>query len=137
MLSFDFYIKPFFFCNTLPLYLVTLFKKAYKKSKWILIGIIYWASSIRLNLLVKHVVEYIKLDVQKKLFAIMTFIGFIGLYRISTLQYLQLLDKKVALPGPDIPVYPGVTFFLFFFLFLSFPTQNHEEASCFTEDHST
>ena len=38
-----------------------------KKTKWILIGIVYWASSSRLSSFVHHVVRDVKLDAQEKL----------------------------------------------------------------------
>ena len=49
-----------------------------KKNKWILIGIVYWASSSRLSSFVHHVVRDVKLDAQEKLFVLTTFYGYIG-----------------------------------------------------------
>ena len=63
---------------------------------------------------VHHVVRYVKLDAQEKLFVLTTFIRFIGLCRVSVMQYMELLDKKLTGPGPGISVHPGVTLFLSF-----------------------
>ena len=54
-----------------------------RKNKWILIGIVYWASFSRLRSFVHHVVGDAKLDAQEKLFVLTTFSGFIGFYRVS------------------------------------------------------
>ena len=56
-----------------------------KKTKWILIGIVYWASSSRLSSFVHHVVRDVKLDAQEKLFVLTTFSRFIGLCRVSVM----------------------------------------------------
>ena len=44
---------------------------------------------------------------------------------------MELLDKKLTRPGPEISVHPGVTFFVCVTFFL---TENGE-ATCFTEEH--
>ena len=44
---------------------------------------------------------------------------------------MELLDKKLTRPEPEISVHPGVTLFPSFFL-----TENRE-AACFTGDYST
>ena len=54
---------------------------------------------------------------------------------------MELLDKKLTGPGPEISVHAGVTLFDFFLLFLLFfvtffLTENREVA-CFTGDYST
>ena len=54
---------------------------------------------------------------------------------------MELLDKKLTGPGPEISVHPGATLFDFFLLFLLFfvtffVTENREVA-CFTGDYST
>ena len=56
-----------------------------RKSKWILVGIVYWASSSRLSSFVHHVVRDVKLDVQEILFLLTTFSRFIGLCRVSVM----------------------------------------------------
>ena len=95
-----------------------------RKNKWILIGIVYWASfsrlsslasSSRLSSFVHHVVRDVKFDAQEKLFVLTTFSRFIGLCRVSVMQYMELLDKKLTGPGPEISVHPGVTHSAFFF----------------------
>ena len=63
---------------------------------------------------------------------------------------MELLDKKLTAPGPEISVHPGVTFILFFFfviiiyLFIylffvcvTFFLTENREAACFTEEHFT
>ena len=50
-----------------------------KKNKWILIEIVYWASTSRLSSFVHHVVRDVKLDAQEKLFVLTTFSRFIEL----------------------------------------------------------
>ena len=72
------------------------------------------ASCSRLRSLVQHVVVDVKLGPQEKLFVPAIFSGFIGLRRVSIMQYMELQDKKLTGSGPDISVHPGVTFFLFF-----------------------
>ena len=57
----------------------------------------------------------VKLNAQEKLLAVTTFSRFIGLCRISVMYYMELLDKKLTGPGPEISVHPGVTLFLSFF----------------------
>ena len=49
---------------------------------------------------------------------------------------MELLDKKLTGPGPEISVHPGVTLFLSFFCVTFFLTENRE-AACFTGDYST
>ena len=71
-----------------------------RKNKWILIGIVYWASSSRLSMFVHHVVRDLKLDAQEKLFVLTTFSTFIGLCTVSVMLYIELLDKKLTGPGP-------------------------------------
>ena len=56
-----------------------------KKTKWILIGIVCWASSSRLSSFVHHVVVDVKLGPQEKLFVLTIFSGFIGLCRLSVM----------------------------------------------------
>ena len=67
---------------------------------------------------VHHVVVDVKLGPQEKLFVLTIFSGFIGLCRVSIMQYMELLDKKLAGPGPEMSVHPGVTLILFFSFFL-------------------
>ena len=50
-----------------------------KKNKWILIEIVYWASTSRLSSFVHHVVRDVKLDAHEKLFVLTTFSRFIEL----------------------------------------------------------
>ena len=84
-----------------------------------------------------HVVVDVKLGPLEKLFVLTIFNGFIGLCRVSIMQYMELLDKKLTGPGPEMSVHPGVIFILFFSFFVTFfLTENHETA-CFTEEHST
>ena len=48
------------------------------------------------------------------------------------------MDKKLTGPGPEIPVYPGITLFLFFSHFLvTFSLTENREAACFTGGYST
>ena len=54
-----------------------------RKSKWILIGIVYWASCSSLSSFVHHVVVDVKLGPQEKLFVLTIFSGFIELCRVS------------------------------------------------------
>ena len=54
-----------------------------RKSKWILIGIVYWASCSSLSSFVHHVVVDVKLGPQEILFVLTIFSGFIGLCRVS------------------------------------------------------
>ena len=93
--------------------LIYLLLTRWRKNKWILIGIVYWASSGRLSSFVHHVVVNVKLDPPEKLFLLTIFSGFIGLCRVSIMQYMELLDKKLTGPGPEMSVHLG---FLFFFL---------------------
>ena len=51
-------------------------------------------------------------------------------------MYMELLDKKLTGPEPEISVHSVVTFFLFFFFVTIFLTENRE-AACFTEEQST
>ena len=77
-----------------------------------MIEIVNWTSSSRLSLFVHDVVGDVKFDAQK-----MKLSGFIGSCRINILQYIsgmELLDKKLAGPGPEISVHPGVTMVVFF-----------------------
>ena len=67
-----------------------------RKNKWILIGIVYWASSSRLSLFVHNVVRYVKLGAQEKLFVLTAFGRFIGLCRVSVMYYIELLDRKLT-----------------------------------------
>ena len=108
-----------------------------KKNKCILIGIVYWASSSRLSSFVHHVVVDVKLGPLEKLFVLTIFNGFIGLCRVSIMQYMELLDKKLTGPGPEMSVHPGVIFILFFSFFVTFFLTENHEAACFTEEHST
>ena len=48
---------------------------------------------------------------------------------------MELLDKKLAGPGPEISVHPDVTIFLSFFCVTFFLAENHE-AVCFTGNYS-
>ena len=48
---------------------------------------------------------------------------------------MELLDKKLTGPGPEISVHPGVTVFLSCFVTF-FLTERHE-AACFTGDYYT
>ena len=100
--------------------LIYLLLTRWRKNKWILIGIVYWASSGRLSSFVHHVVVNVKLDPQEKLFVLTIFSGFIGLCRVSIMQYMELLDKKLTGPGPEMSVQPGATFILFFSFFCDF-----------------
>ena len=61
---------------------------------------------------------------------------------------MELLDKKLTAPGPEISVHPGVTFILFFFCYyylfiylffvcVTFFLTENREAACFTEEHFT
>ena len=94
----------------------------------------YWASSSRLSLFDHHVVGNVKLDVQEKLFVLTTFSGLIRLCRVSIMQYIELLDKKLTGRGPEISVHPvSLSFCLFLWTF--FLTENREFA-CFTGDYS-
>ena len=61
-----------------------------------------------------HVVGGAKLDAQEKLFVLKTFHGFIGLCRVTIMQCMERLDRKLTGPGPEILVRPGVTLFLSF-----------------------
>ena len=109
-----------------------------RKNKWILIGIVYWASSSRLRLAVHHVVRDIKLYAQEKLFVLMTFSRFIGLCRVSVMWYMELLDKKLTGTGPEISVHLGVTLsFLFSFFIVTFFLTENRGAACFTGNYST
>ena len=56
-----------------------------------------------------------KLDAQEKLFVLTTFSRFIGLCRVSVMWYMELLDKRLTEPGPEMTIHPGVTLFLSFF----------------------
>ena len=78
----------------------------------------------------------VKLGPQEKLFVLTIFSAFIGLCRVSIMQYMELVDKKLTGPGPEVSVYPGVTFFLSFFFVTFFLTENRE-AACFTGNYST
>ena len=98
----------------------------------------YWASSSRLSSFVHHVVRDVKFDAQEKLFVLTIFSRFIGLCRVSVMQYMELLDKKLTGSGPEISVHPGVTLILpFFFFFVTFFLTENREAACFTGDYST
>ena len=75
---------------------------------------------------------------------LMTFSGFIGLCRISTPYHMELLNKKLTGPGPEITLDPSVAvFFTFFFLwfywgfFMTFFLTENREAAFFTGDQST
>ena len=94
----------------------------------------YWASSSRLSSFVHHVVRDVKFDAQGKRFLLTTFSRFIGLCRVSVMLCIELLDKKLTVPGPEISVHPGVTLILPFFVTF-FLTENRE-AACFTGDYS-
>ena len=98
---------------------------------------VYWASSSRLSSFVHHVVRDVKFDAQEKLFVLTTFSRFIGLCRVSVMQYMELLDKKLTGPGPEISVHPDVTLILHFFFFVTFFLTENREAACFTGDCST
>ena len=74
-------------------------------------------SCSRVRSFVHLVVGDAELDAQEKLFVLTTFSGVIGLCRVSIMQYMELLDKKLTGPGPEISVYAGVTLFLSFFFF--------------------
>ena len=50
---------------------------------------------------------------------------------------MELLDKKLTGPGPEISVHPGVTVFLSFLFFVTFFLTENREAACFTGDYST
>ena len=100
------------------------------------------ASCSRLRSLVQHVVVDVKLGPQEKLFVPAIFSGFIGLRRVSIMQYIELQDKKLTGSGPDISVHPGVSFFSFLFLpvlffCVTFFLTENREAACFTGEHST
>ena len=62
-----------------------------------------------------YIVRDVKLNAQEKLLAVTRFSRFIGLCRVSVMYYMELLDKKLTGPGPEISVYPGVTLFLSIF----------------------
>ena len=54
------------------------------------------------------------------------------------MYYMELLNKKLAGPGPEMSVHPGVTLILFFsFFFVTFFLTENLEAACFTEEHPT
>ena len=74
-----------------------------------------WASLSGLSLFAHHVVRDVKSDAQEKLFVLTKFSRFIGLCRVNVMQYMELLDKKMTGPGPEILVHPGFTLFLSFF----------------------
>ena len=79
-----------------------------------------WASCSHLRSFVHYLVRDAKLNAQEKLFVLATFNSFIGLFRVSLIEYMELLDKKLTGPGPDISVHLGVTlsfFFLFYYFF--------------------
>ena len=88
--------------------------------------LVYWASSSRLSSFVHHVVRDVKFDAQEKLFVLTTFSRFIGLCRVSVMQYMELLDKKLTGRGPEISVHPGVTLILPFFFVTFFLTENRK-----------
>ena len=84
---------------------------------------------------VQDVVGDVKFDAQK-----MKLSGFIGSCRINILQYIsgmELLDKKLAGPGPEISVHPGVTMVVFFCVCGTYFLTEDSEATCFTGDWST
>ena len=78
------------------------------------------ASCSHLRSFVHHVVRDVKLNAQEKLFVLATFNSFIGLCRVSLIEYMELLDKKLTGPGPDISVHLGVTLSFSFFYFIIF-----------------
>ena len=97
----------------------------------------YWAISSRLGSFVHHVVRDVKFDAQEKLFVLTTFSRFIGLCRVRVMEYMELLDKKLAGPRPEMSVHPGVTLILSFFFFVTFFLTENRETACFTGDYST
>ena len=46
---------------------------------------------------------------------------------------MELLDKKLTGPGPEISVHPDVTLFLFFFVCVTFFLAKNCEAACVQE----
>ena len=50
---------------------------------------------------------------------------------------MELLDKKLTGPGPEISVHPGVTLILSFLFFVTFFLTENRETACFTGDYST
>ena len=67
-----------------------------------------------------------------------TFSGFIGLCRVSIMQYMELLDKKLTGPRPEILVHPGVTLFsVSLSLFVTFSLTENRKDACFTGEYST
>ena len=54
-----------------------------------------------------------KIDAQEKLLVLTTFSWFIGLCRVTIIQYMELLYKKLTGPQPEISVHPGVTLSFF------------------------
>ena len=78
------------------------------------------ASCSHLRSFVHHVVRDVKLNAQEKLFVLATFNSFIGLCRVSLIEYMELLDKKLTGPGPDISVHLGATLSFSFFYFIIF-----------------
>ena len=67
-----------------------------------MIGIVYWVSFSRFNSFVHQVVGHATLDAEAKLFVLTTFNGFIELCRVSIMEYMELLDKKLTRPRPEI-----------------------------------
>ena len=49
---------------------------------------------------------------------------------------MELLNKKLTGPEPEISFHPGVTLFVFFILFVTFFLTENREAACFTGDWS-
>ena len=85
----------FYFLNSDENKLICLLLTRGRKNKWILIAIIYWASSSRLSSFVVrdvklycHIVRDVKLDAQGKLFVLTGFSVFIELCRVT--GYLRL-----------------------------------------------
>ena len=85
-----------------------------RKNEWILNEIVYLASSSHLSSFLHHVVGDVKLDVQEKLILLMTSKDFTALYRISILQHMELLDKKLVGLGPEISFHLVSTLSLLF-----------------------
>ena len=73
------------FVNSHENNLIYIFLTRGRKNKWVLTGIVYWASSSHLNSFVHHVVRDVKWDVQEKLFVLTTLSRFIGLCRVSVM----------------------------------------------------
>ena len=106
----------FQFVNSNENNLIYLFVTSGRKNKWILIVIVYLGMVQPAQLVcTPHSRRY---KIEEKL--LMAFTSFIGLCRISTLSYMEILIKKLAGPGPgaEISVHPSLTLSFFLSLLL-------------------